>query len=90
MTDGQFNSPQTPGITQDDIFDYFQEICDHAARVGISVYTVGLLVEDQRMDEVLGDCVTSPSRYFRVNNGDELVNAFRNIGRATTEARISG
>jgi len=77
MTDGQFNSPQTPGITQDDIFDYFQEICDHAARVGISVYTVGLLVEDQRMDEVLGDCVTSP-------------NAFRNIGRATTEARISG
>ena len=89
MTDGQFNSPQTVGMSDDDIFDYFQSVCDLAAASNVTVYTVGLLLQSDQMDQVLGNCVTHPNRYYKVDSRQELIDAFRSIGRVTSQVRIS-
>ncbi len=89
MTDGSFNSPQTAGMSTSDIFKYFQSVCDLARDSGVTVYTVGLLLQSDDMDRVLSECVTSPHRYYKVENHNDLVNAFKNIGRVTSQIRIA-
>jgi hypothetical protein len=90
MTDGEFNSTQNSTMSGDDVFHYFDSICEKARSKDITVFTVGLKVEeDTKTDLSLRDCAGDTGRYFPAADHDELKDAFVKIGRETGGLRIS-
>ena len=88
MTDGQFNSQKTEGMTTEDMYSYFQSVCARARGRGIRVFTVGLLV-DANTDSQLSQCSGDTGSYYPADDRLQLIDAFRSIGRETGELRLS-
>ncbi len=90
MTDGEFNSAQDSSMSNDDIFSYFSSTCAIARDSNVTIFTVGLKVEeDTKTDVSLRKCAGETGRYFSVDDHDSLKDAFKKIGRETGELRIS-
>ena len=90
MTDGDFTVSQDPDITaEDETYDYFQATCALAREQGIEIYTVGLRAS-QNTNEQLTECAGSSTRYYSVNNRNQLIRAFERIADSATQVRISG
>jgi len=90
MTDGEFNSAQDSSMTADDVFSYFGSICEKARKKGVTVFTVGLKVEEETKTDIsLRECAGTTGRYFPVDDHESLKNAFKKIGRETGQLRIS-
>ncbi len=88
MTDGQFNSQKTEGMTTEDMYAYFQSVCARARGRGVRVFTVGLLV-DKNTDSQLSRCSGDSGSYYPADDRLQLIDAFRSIGRETGELRLS-
>ena len=88
MTDGKFNSQKDPNMTDDDMYSYFQSVCTKARDLGVRIFTVGLLLDEQT-DRELAECAGNTGVHFPVDTRLELVDAFRAVGRATGELRLS-
>lgn len=68
---------------------HFLNLCDVARDNNILVYTVGFdIVEGSSVDQVMEDCASSESQYFRVA-GEELVSIFDQIATAALQRQLS-
>ncbi len=88
MTDGDFTITHTPGMTIEDAYAVFQDICKQARDAGIAVYAVGLR-SSAKTDAELSRCTGATDKYFPVDDAAGLVTAFEKIGNEATKLRIS-
>lgn len=100
MTDGVFNSQKDPYMSDNEMYKYFQSVCKKLRDNGVRVFTVGLIISDendddtstaqkQRTNDELSACAGQTGHYYSAENRAQLVDAFRSVGRATGELRIS-
>ena len=64
-----------------------KEICDIAKEAGIVIWSIGFEVDDHGAD-VMEDCASSPSHFFRVE-GIEIRDAFESIARQINQLRLT-
>lgn len=76
MTDGENNIANADTTTK--------TYCDKARADKIQVYTVALMAPAAGQ-ALLNYCATSPSTYFKAENSDDLVAAFKAIGEKASE-----
>lgn len=62
------------------------QICTAAKQEGIVIFSIGFEVSD-RAAQVMSDCATSPSHFYRVN-GLEIATAFRSIATQISALRL--
>lgn len=62
-------------------------ICDAAKQAGIVIWSIGFEVDDHGAD-VMRDCASSPSHFFRVE-GIEIRDAFESIARQINQLRLT-
>lgn len=75
MTDGDNNVANADATTK--------TYCDKARTAGFQVYTVALMAPSNGQ-ALLNYCATSPSTYFKAENSDDLIAAFKAIGEKAT------
>ena len=88
MTDGDFTVTQTTGMTIDDAYDMFQDVCREARKEGMMVFTVGLKASAKTDDE-LSRCAKDPGNYFPVSDRSGMKAAFEAIGTKATKMRLT-
>ena len=66
-----------------DIMDTMDErtlmVCDNAKEDGIRIFTIRVSLEDQRSEDLLQACASTPEDYIDVPDSDRLDEAFREI-----------
>lgn len=75
MTDGDNNVANADTTTK--------SYCDKARKAGVQVYTVALMAP-AKGQALLNYCATSTSTYFKAENSDDLIAAFKAIGEKAT------
>ena len=88
MSDGQFNSQQDSEMDTDDLYAYFQSVCTKARSLGVRIFTVGLLLDDNT-EQQLSQCAGNTGRFYSVDSRLQLVNAFKAVGREAGQLRLS-
>ncbi len=89
MTDGDITLTHTNGMSTEEAYDYFQNVCKEARNLGVDIYTVGLKASPET-DQELTKCAGSRNNYFPVSDRAALNDAFEQIARETGKLRISG
>jgi Flp pilus assembly protein TadG len=85
MTDGQ-NTKNRWSTSTSTVNARTTLVCSNLRTANIEVYTVGTADAD---DTVLRACATNPSMYYKVTNGTELDEAFKEIARKISRLRLS-
>jgi len=73
-----------------------EELCEQIADDGIVIYTVAFALQEignqterETVRQMLADCATPDGGAYEATDGDELLEAFGNIGDAITNLRLS-
>lgn len=86
MTDGEFNtsyeSANGNSVSQS------EKLCDNMKADGISVYTVAFQAP-RNAQQLLKYCASSDNYYFDAQNGENLLQAFREIARRLSLLRLA-
>lgn len=56
--------------------------CDKIGKESVEVYTIAFEVDDTATEDLLRECATSPSHFFKAENADQLKKAFEDIANA--------
>ncbi len=64
-------------------------LCSEAKRDKVTIYTIAYDVNDTTTKTMLNRCASDSSKFFDASNASELNKAFKAIGDALTELRIS-
>ena len=64
--------------------------CTNAKAAGIVIYTLALEINDQTTQDMLENCASSASRFFTLDNSNELDDAFQAIAQEISKLRITG
>ncbi len=98
MTDGEFNtfdgrcdnSGCTPyGTRGRQSNDHAKALCANMKAQGITVYTIGFMLNHPAANETLETCATSLQHVFRPQNGGQLGDAFAAIGNQINNLRLT-
>lgn len=66
--------------TNGDAYDQAEQMCDAIKDTGIVIYTVGFDISgSSNVVDMLNNCATDENHVFMAENGEELIQAFRNI-----------
>lgn len=76
MTDGDNNYYSADTSTKN--------LCDKSKADGVTVYSIAFAAP-KRGQELLSYCATSPDHYFDAKNSAELIEAFKDIGKKTSQ-----
>lgn len=86
MTDGVFNKK----YNGPDSNTQAQELCDEMKETGIEVYAVGFEVGTSgQAYDIMSYCASSDEHFYNAEDGNQLRNAFRDIGLKVSTLRIS-
>lgn len=80
------NLMNTPSKTTKD--NRLHDICTASKDKGTIIYTVGFELYGDSALNVMADCASSPSHFFRTY-GDELTTAFENIARQINQLKLT-
>ena len=71
--------------------DAARSLCSNmkSPNVGVKVYSVGFKLDDRRAEEVLRDCASSATTFYRAESGEQLRRAFREIAQDLMRLRLS-
>lgn len=91
MTDGEYNT--IGGVNRNSNIpissDYAKRTCAEMKRNGIAIYTIGFDVTDPAADDVLRNCATDSSMYYRPQTGGELQAVFNEIAQDIVSLRLT-
>ncbi len=87
MTDGEYNTWYKD--ENGNASAQARAVCEEMKSNGITVYTVGFMLNNADAIDTLSDCATDSSSAFVADNGDELRQAFRDIGMRLQKLRLS-
>ena len=65
------------------------KLCTEAKRDDVTIYTIAYDVNDTTTKNMLNRCASDGSKFFDAKNASELAKAFKDIGDALQELRIS-
>jgi Flp pilus assembly protein TadG len=85
LTDGD-NTQNRWTSTQSQIDARMSAACTNAKNEGILVYTILVL---QGSEQLLKDCASSPSMYFKITQANQLVTVFNQIGTQMSRLRVA-
>jgi hypothetical protein len=97
MTDGVYNTfggqcdrscSNTSGQARDSQ-RVAQQLCQNMKDKSVKVYSIGFKLDDPRAENVLRECATSALTFYRAENGDQLLQAFRQIAEDLLRLRLS-
>jgi hypothetical protein len=94
MTDGLFNTSYKSGTAlpspdqANESYAQFQALCANMKSDKVTVFTVGLELNDPRALSELQTCATSTATFFDVKSGGNLRQAFKKIAEHITALRI--
>jgi hypothetical protein len=58
-----------------------RQLCSNMKAAGITIYTIGFaLGGNQNAIDTLNQCATDSTKFYNASNGDQLKQAFRDIG----------
>ena len=66
------------------------ESCTNTKAAGIIVYTLALEISSSTTENLLRDCASSPSRFFKIEDSDALDDVFEAIAQEISKLRITG
>lgn len=92
MTDGVYNTyggNYGNGVPRDNSEADAQALCGNMKNKEVIVYSIGFQLNDARATAVLQNCATSPTHFFRAEDGDQLRAAFRDIAVQLNSLRLS-
>lgn len=87
MTDGEFNTSYESG--NGDSKTQSEKLCDGMKAAGITIYTVAFQAPASAIP-ILKYCASSEDHFFDAQNGDNLLQAFREIARRLSLLRLAG
>ena len=86
MTDGVYNQK----YSGDSSTTQARAVCDNMKTAGVTVYTVGFDIPDgSTPDLTMQHCATSPTHYYRAEDGSALKQAFRDIALKISTLRLA-
>ena len=90
MTDGE----NTPDCTDDSesreqTEAAFAETCTAMKTAGIIIYTITYDLDDEATNDLFRDCASGEARYFKSPTGEELEDAFEEIGSDLSTLRLA-
>jgi hypothetical protein len=95
MTDGEYNTqynssgisvdmnayPSCPSAANGCSTTQARQLCTNMKAAGITIYTIGFaLGGNQNAIDTLNQCATDSTKFYNASNGDQLKQAFRDIG----------
>jgi Flp pilus assembly protein TadG len=100
MTDGLYNTEHSNFVRSGDQYgnpnspngrsnEQALALCTAMKAKGITVYTVGFMLDDETATETLSDCATSSAHAFVAEDGAELKETFREIAFQLSQLRLS-
>jgi Flp pilus assembly protein TadG len=66
-----------------------QQLCNNIKATGIEIYTVIFRETNQQTQNIMRNCATSPSHFYRADNAQELSAAFSAIGSGIGQLRLT-
>jgi hypothetical protein len=86
MTDGEYNTVGgiMSGANETLSGEMAVATCAGMKSEDIIVYTVGFMIDNAAAINVLSQCASDSSKFFRAENGDDLRRAFRAIAEDIT------
>jgi len=86
MTDGEYNKQYSGAASTEQA----RQICSRMKATGITVYTIGFQISlGGEAYQTLQQCATSAGHFFNSTSGEELRQAFREIGLQIVTLRLS-
>ena len=95
MTDGENTKSKLPGQdahrgnSKADADARTAQLCDAVKASEVTIYTIAFQVDDGATRNLLQDCASSSSNFFRARNAQELVAAFDAIGDSLKGLRVA-
>lgn len=91
MTDGEFNTSYTGAADPSaESYAYFDQLCQTAKGLGISLYTVGFDLNVAEALAHLESCASSSAQFYDVKTGAQLKDAFKDIASKLGYLRVAG
>jgi len=92
MTDGEYNTRYGSNCGSSCVSSVSSnalQICTNMKAAGITVYTIGFMLDNPTATNTLRDCATSTAHFYPSSTGEELRTAFRDIALKIATLRIS-
>lgn len=92
MTDGEYNTrygSNCGSTCVSSVSNNAKQICTNMKAAGITVYTIGFMLDNTTATNTLRDCATAPEYFYESSNGEELRAAFRDIALKIATLRIT-
>lgn len=86
--DGRISPPTYQGF-RDHINARMLKACEIAKAQDIEIYTVSFGVDDEPTKDLLRQCASKPPYAYNATTANELVDAFRAIGKTLSDLRLS-
>ncbi len=86
MTRHQPNGTQSPNGSSDTQAD---KLCENMKATGITVYTIGFALNNNKAKSTMKNCATSEEHYFLAEDGEKLREVFREIAFQIAKLRLS-
>src|SRR5690606_27794236 len=91
MTDGKYNTVGgvMSGANETRSGNFAKDTCAEMKRNGVAIYTIGFQVNDPLADDVLRNCATDSSMYYKPETGGELKAVFNEIAQDIVSLRLT-
>lgn len=95
MSDGEFNTSYLsggntpPGTQSDESYGQFRALCDGMKAKGITVYTVGFDLNNDRALSEMQSCASGQSNFFDAKTGAQLKQSFHAIAKKLNTLRVA-
>lgn len=65
------------------------QVCENIKHAGITIYTIGLAIDNPASENILRNCASEPSKFFSIQTASEIDGAFDKIAMGLMKLHLS-